>query len=197
MLIGITGQIGAGKSTAAKILESMGIVVIDADRIGKKVVDECVRLRQDLVREFGTEILSASGKLRRKKLAESAFASETNKAKLDRLVHPYLLRELRKQVRSALHRSDLVVIDAALLLDWNMDREVDQVWVIHASQACRLKRLAERGVSRADALARQRAQPSLREFRRRAHRVISNETTRAALKKKISRLYDGIIDPTR
>jgi dephospho-CoA kinase len=197
MLIGITGQIGAGKSTAAKILESMGAVVIDADRIGKKVVDESVQLRRDLVREFGTAILSASGRLRRKKLAESAFASDMNKAKLDRLVHPFLLRELRKQIRSALRKSDLVVIDAALLLDWNLDREVDQVWVIHASQSCRLRRLTERGISLADALARQRAQPPLSEFRRRAHRVISNETTRAALRKKISRLYDGIIGPTR
>ncbi len=192
MVVGLTGQIGSGKSTAAKILSSMGAVVIDADRIGREVVEQSPALLKKLVREFGRPILNRSGNLNRKKLAAAAFQNHQSKQKLNALVHPYLLKELRRQCRALSKTNELVVIDAALLLDWELDREIDAVIVVHASQQVRLDRLATRGISRRDALARQRAQLRLNEFRRRADHWVTNNTTTDALRIKLEQIVTNL-----
>jgi dephospho-CoA kinase len=196
MLIGLTGQIGAGKSAVAAILAEHGAVVVDADRIGREVVDNSQSLRLRLAREFGKDILTPTGRLRRKRLAELAFAGPGSKARLDCLFHPYLLRELRRQVKAARRLSELVVIDAALLLNWNLDREVDETWVVTAARDKRLSRMAARGFSRHDTAAREKAQLPLGEYRRRATRVIANNGTIAELKRKVERLLSRLCAQT-
>ncbi len=193
MYIGITGQIGSGKTTAAKIIASFGAAVIDADRIGRQVVDRSPTLLKRLVRQFGPEILTPSGKLSRPRLARLAFADEAAKQHLNRLVHPYLLKELRLQMRQKARRYDVVVIDAALLLDWELDREVDWVLVVHASRETRLGRLLERGLTRPDALARMRSQLPFREYQKRADRVILNNTTPEKLEARLRHFYRKIL----
>jgi dephospho-CoA kinase len=185
MLIGVTGQIGAGKSTAVKILRSFGAAAVDADKIGRKVVETNPVLLGKLTRAFGGNIRNASGRLNRKKLAATAFADETSRRKLNRLVHPYLLKELRRQVREKAIRYAVVLIDAALLLDWNLDCEMDLTLVIHASREKRLARLARRGIRRADALARERQQPNYAEYRKRADIVILNNGTSYDLARRL------------
>lgn len=188
MVVGLTGQIGSGKSTAAKILSSMGAVVVDADHIGRDVVEQSPPLIKKLVREFGNQILNESGNLNRKRLAALAFQNYQSRQKLNDLVHPYLLKELRRQCRTLLKTHELVVIDAALLLDWELDREIDVVIVVHASQQVRLDRLEKRGITRRDALARQRVQLPLSEFRRRADYWVTNNATPNALRLKLENI---------
>ncbi len=188
MVVGLTGQIGSGKSTAAKILSSLGAVVVDADSIGRDVVEQSPPLIKKLVREFGTQILNKSGNLNRKKLASLAFHNHKSKQKLNDLVHPCLLRELRRQCRAFSKTHELVVIDAALLLDWELDREIDAVIVVYASQQVRLDRLGKRGITHRDALARQRAQLSLSEFRRRADYWVTNNAMPDALRSKLEKI---------
>ncbi len=189
MVIGLTGQIGAGKTAAAKILAGFGATVIDADRIGHEVVDGSPALRKQLARAFGNQILDGNGRVRRKKLAAVAFADEAGKEKLNRLVHPHLLRELRKQVRRVVRSGRVAVIDAALLLYWNMDDEVDCVLVIHTSRRRRLARMAERGISAVDALAREKAQLRYEEFRRRADVLLLNNGSKEDLKRKLKTVW--------
>lgn len=196
MIIGLTGQIGSGKSSAARILARLGAVVISADQIGRDVVDRSDVLRRKLLRAFGPSIVDSHGKIRRKRLAELAFVDRTSRDKLNSLVHPYLLAELRKQMRRAGRGENVVVIDAALLLYWNMDREVDSVVVIHASRKTRLARLRARGIDRKDALARERALLPYAEYRRRANHIILNNGTRADLSRKVRSLLDRLIHQT-
>ena len=191
MLIGITGQIGAGKTTAADILKAMGAVVIDADKIGRKVVETNPKLIQKLVRAFGPQILTPAGNLRRKKTAEIAFSNNKNRKLLNSLVHPYLLRELKKQIKRSLSKKQVVVIDAALLLDWKLDNLVDVTLVIGCSQEKRLARLIKRGLSRSNALARMKSQLPFRDYQKRADRVILNSSTKAAFKRKILKWADS------
>ncbi|RKX27818.1 MAG: dephospho-CoA kinase [Candidatus Zixiibacteriota bacterium] len=193
MLIGVTGQIGSGKSTAAEILKSFGAVVVDADLIGRQVVDGTLSLRRKLAHEFGEDIIDSSGILNRKKLADRAFRDEQSKRVLDVLVHPYLLEELDKQVRFLKKKYDVVVIDAALLLDWELDLKVDFVLVIHASQNDRIRRLEARGISRSDAKARQKAQLPFRVYQSRADRVVLNNKNIASLKVKLSHLWKCLV----
>jgi dephospho-CoA kinase len=188
MIIGLTGQIGSGKSTAAEILASLGAVVIDADRIGRAVVEESARLRNELARAFGNDVLDKRGNLKRKLVAERAFASEEQTRQLNDIVHPYLLRKLRKEVRKHA-RKHHVVIDAALLLYWGMDSEVDLVLVIHAGRDERLRRLRSKGVSNRDALARERAQLPFREFQLRADVVILNNGNAEDLERKLKSFW--------
>ncbi len=195
MYIGITGQIGSGKTTAAKILASFGAVVIDADHIGHQVVDRSAPLRKKLARQFGGEILTPSGKLSRKRLARLAFADEVAKQRLNRLVHPFLLKELRWQMKHKSRQRNVVVIDAALLLDWGLDHQMDVVLVVHASEETRLKRLTARGFSKEDVLARQRAQVPFSEYRKRADYVILNNSTVEKLQAKLQRLYKKFVAP--
>ncbi len=185
----MTGQIGAGKSTAAKILKNMGMAVVDADKIGKQVVDKIPALLKKLVKEFGSEILTKSGKLKRKKLAELAFKNESSKKKLNALVHPYLLKELSSQIKQKSKKYDHIVVDAALLLDWKLDKKMDLTIVIHASQKDRLKRLFKRGISRKDALSRQKAQLPYSEYRKRANILILNNQTEFELKNKLKNIF--------
>ena len=185
MLIGLTGQIGAGKSTAAAVFKKTGARIIDADRIGREVVNNSALLRKRLKQAFGPEIFDKNGNLKRKTLAEKAFASSANHAQLNSLVHPCLLKELRRQMRTAEKSYRLVVIDAALLLDWNLDREMDFVLVIHTSLEKRIQRLIKRGISRKDARARLKTQLPLSVFRDKADRLILNNGTEGELERKI------------
>jgi len=194
MLIGITGQIGAGKTTAANILKAMGAVVIDADRIGRKVVESSPRLIQKLARAFGPQILTPAGNLRRKKTAEIAFSSEKNRKLLNSLVHPYLLRELKKQIKRNLDKNKVIVIDAALLLDWKLDNVVDLTLVIGCSKEKRMTRLLKKGFSKSDALARMKSQLPFRDYQKRADRVITNSSTITALKRKVQEWADSYFD---
>jgi dephospho-CoA kinase len=192
MLIGLTGQIGAGKSTVAAALSEMGATVIDADLIGRQVVEHSVELLAQLQAEFGESIVDQWGQLRRERLAELAFASEESKTRLNALVHPHLLKELHRRLRQALESGKIVVIDAALLLDWDLEIKPDRIWVVEASEETRMQRLTERGMSRSDVLARQKAQLDATGFRQKADCVIQNDGSLADLKQRVRRELHAI-----
>ena len=193
MLIGLTGQIGCGKSTAALILKSLSAIIIDADKIGHQVVENSKLLQKKLQKEFGRDIISKNGKVNRKKIARRAFSNEAGKKKLNSLVHPYLLKELQRQIKRYHKKKYIVVIDAALLLDWNYDKIVDYVLVIHTSIEKRIKRLEKRGISKEDTIARQRAQLPFHEYQKRADRVILNNSSEDALRKKLALLWKSFL----
>ena len=132
--------------------------------------------------------------IRRKKLAELAFVDQISHNKLNSLVHPYLLAALRRQLRQGRREGRAVVIDAALLLYWKMDRKVDCVIVVHASRKLRLNRLQARGIERKDTLAREKAQLSYSEYRRRADHIILNNGSKADLTRKVRNLLSRL-DP--
>lgn len=194
MLIGLTGQIGSGKTEVATLLAARGAKIIDADRIGREVVNRNSQLSGLLVKSFGRTIVGKNGRLRRKVLARLAFATKQSKKQLDTIVHPFLLEELRRVLNKAAGGAKPIVIDAALLLDWGLDRELDVVLVVAASRELRLRRLQERGIGRADALARERLQPSSREFTQRADVVIRNNGTRRELAEKVDRTWALLFD---
>lgn len=192
MLIGLTGQFGAGKSTVAEILAGHGAKIVDADLIGRKVVEASGEMFGQLIAAFGSDILSTDGSLDRSKLAELAFHDDQSKAKLNKLVHPRLLSALHEQVKAFDPANNLVIIDAALLLDWGLDAKVDEVWVVEADEIQRLSRLIERGFTESDTLARQKAQLSAEQFRAKATRLITNNGSRSELERAISEIITQI-----
>lgn len=188
MLIGITGQIGSGKSEVARIFGKYGAFVISADKIGKDVVEKNPAVLNKLVRAFGTDILTRSGRLRRKMLAELAFSSEELKQKLNNIVHPPLLKELAGQGESALRTHKLVVIDAALLLDWGWDKKVDMTIFVHANDRMKIARLVENGYTIEEAKMRLKSQPRFAEFKERSDITILNNKSLDSLEVKVKKI---------
>ncbi len=193
MFVGLTGQIGAGKSSAARILESFGAKVIDADQIGRRVVDESAALRRKLALAFGADVILPNGRLDRQKVAARAFVDDHSRSILNGIVHPLLLKELGREMKLYRRQYPVVVIDAALLLDWGLDRQMDLVLAIDAPEDVRFARLAARGLSRDDAMARQKIQMPHAEFLARADRVIVNDGTEDDLRRELARLWAEIM----
>lgn len=193
ILIGLTGQIGAGKSAVSEQLKLNGAVLVDADNIGRTVVERAGQILGQLIGSFGTDILGENGQLDRTRLAELAFVDEESKARLDKIVHPHLLVELGRQIERGLTSgASMVVVDASLLLDWGLKAEMDEVWVVEADQPKRFERLRGRGISDTDALARQAVQPSAEQFREAADRLISNNGSLDELTQQVDQILDSL-----
>lgn len=185
MLLGLTGRIGTGKTEVARILKQRGALVISADAIGRSVVENKPAVLKKLVRGFGEGILSNKGRLNRRKLGRIALANEESRRRLNEIVHPILLRELARQVKIALKRSRLVVIDAALLIDWGWQKKVDKVILVEAPDKVCIQRLLKKGYSVTEAKARLRAQLPNSVLKEYADVVIPNGKSLEVLQVKV------------
>ncbi|MGB5105436.1 MAG: dephospho-CoA kinase [Candidatus Zixiibacteriota bacterium] len=193
--VGLTGQMACGKSTVARELQKLGAVVINADDLGKEVVATNATVLKRLKTAFGADNVFTNRKLNRTKLASKAFATEENTAKLNAIVHPALLALLRKQIarHSRSRRTKLLVVDAALLFDWKLDRELDVVIVVDSTLKNQLARLKKAGRSRQDAMQRIKRQIPKYRLRKMADAVICNNGTTDQLVQKTWRLYARLV----
>ncbi|UCD18634.1 MAG: dephospho-CoA kinase [Candidatus Zixiibacteriota bacterium] len=187
-LVGIVGQIGTGKSEVARIFKRHGARVISADEIGREVIDKNPAVLRRLTAAFGEEILTRAGTLSRRRLGKLAFASAEAKTRLDSIVHPALLKELARQVRSAQKTTKLVVIDAALLIDWEWEKKVDLTILVHASDRVKMARLKARGFSEQEARMRLKSQLRYSQLRAHSDLVIFNNATISALETKVCKI---------
>lgn len=193
--VGLTGQIACGKSSVARELQSLGAVVINADDLGREVVERDRKVLQNLKVAFGSDIDGSNGKLDRRKLGARAFASDETTNQLNRIVHPALLARLRKTI--AEHRkakkTKLLVVDAALIYNWKLDRELDVVIVVDSTRPNQLARLEKQGIGRKEALQRMKRQIPKYRLRRMADAVIHNNGTPEQLVHKTWRLYARLV----
>lgn len=174
IVLGITGGIGAGKSTLAAALGRRGARVHDADGIGRFVVDENAELREALRIGFGDDFLPG-GRLDRAALGRRVFADPVELERLNRMVLPYLLSELRRRIAEGAGEA-LQVVDAALLHEWGVEAEFDEIWVVAAADERRIARaMARLGLGRDEAEARLARQLPQDELCRRADRVLWND----------------------
>jgi len=194
-IIGITGGIGSGKTEVAKIFRKLGAKIISGDEIGKEVVEKNRSVLKKLVKTFGEGILNRNKKLNRRKLGKIAFSSIENRDKLNTIVHPYLLFNLKRQIRE--HRKKgpgIVIVDAALIIEWGLQKELDYLILVESSFQNRIKRLKEySGYSQKEAINRIKAQIKDRTRRKYADYVIRNDKDLKELKRKILFLWEKLI----
>jgi dephospho-CoA kinase len=193
-VIGLTGGIGSGKSTVAKLLAEMGAVVMDADKVGHEVFQPGTEGWKDVVNTFGSEILTDYGEINRKKLAEIVFNNPEALSKLNQIIHPRAhdlvksrLNDYRKQ------GVEVVVLEVVLLIEAKWTDLVDEVWVIIASEDKVVNRLKQqRGMSKEEILVRISSQMSNDERVKYADVVIRNDDDIDKLKLNIKELWKNI-----
>jgi dephospho-CoA kinase len=152
-VIGLTGGIGSGKSSASAILGELGATIIDADKVGHQVYEPGTPCWHDLVEAFGEGIVAAEGGVDRQKLAARVFADPIWLQKLNALVWPRIAEAIRERIGAMRARAGAapIVVEAAVLIEAGWQALVDEVWVVTASRERAIERVvATRGLSRAE-----------------------------------------------
>ncbi len=176
-IIGLTGPIGAGKSTVAAMLRELGAKVLDADAIVHDEQSRGTLGYTAIVQTFGTKILGADREIDRRKLAEEVFADPVKLARLEQILHPRVVARIL-EARRMLKDGDVLVIEAIKLLESDVRNICDEIWVVVAPREVMLRRLEARGLPRAEAEMRLRSQRTEEEFRSAADVVIENGADR-------------------
>ena len=185
-IVGLTGGIGSGKSTAAGFLADLGAVVVDLDKTGHEVLRQ-KEIRDRLVGEFGREILDDIGEIDRSRLGKNVFSDKDALSKLNTIVHPVIDKVLEEKVKNYRQQGvKVVVFEAAAMLEAGRDWQADEVWVTAAPENVVLQRLSGRqDFTEADVKARIRSQISNEERIRQADVVIVNDGTLDELRDKV------------
>lgn len=195
VVIGLTGGIGTGKSTASAYLKELGASVWDADLVARQVV-EPGRAGAGAIRQtFGAEYFDAEGNLLREKLASRIFNDPDAREQLNALLHPAILADMDEWIaRSRVGGVALAVVDAPLLFETGIDKKVDEVWVVSCGVDEQVRRMMERGLDYEAAMKRIEAQMSDRERRARARRVIDTNCPVEDTRRMLQALYQEVLD---
>jgi len=186
--VGLTGGIGAGKSTVAALLEAHGAVVTSADEISRDVVSPGSDGLAAVVAEFGDDVLTPAGTLDRRALGNLVFANDLSRARLEEILLPLIAAEAWARME-AVPAGRVAVYDVPLLVEGQMQDLFDLVVVVEADLELRLERLAERGMEREKALARIASQATDDERRAVADIVLSNSGSIDQLSADVDRLW--------
>jgi dephospho-CoA kinase len=141
MVVGITGEIGAGKSTLATIFRDWGAKLISGDEIGWELLRREEPTYRVLLEKYGRDILNAEGEIDRRKLGGIVFSSPIKTREFNALVHPELLKRLKRRIEETKRTDSLVVVDAALIVEWGITDEFDKLIVVIADEERRIERL--------------------------------------------------------
>lgn len=193
--VGLTGGIGAGKSTVARVLTESGAHLVDADRIAREVVEPGSVGLALLVEAFGDAIVGSDGALDRPALAALAFADDDSRARLNAIMHPLIGDRTQERIDQA-PAGAIVVQDIPLLVEGGMAPLFDLVLVVDVDAEIRLRRLVEsRGMDEADARARMAAQATDDQRRAVADVLIDNRGTPTELEAAVAALWRDRLVP--
>lgn len=188
IIIGLTGGIASGKKTAARVFKALGISVINADEVYENLTRAGCPLNLKIARAFGKNVLRDDLSLNKKALADIVFnvgaSGRSSLQKLNKITHPAIIKEIKKQIAAA--KNKIIVLAAPLLIEAGQTALVDEVWLIYCPRETQIKRIMRRdGASRAQALARVKAQMSFKEKAKSADVIIRNEGAKSALRERI------------
>jgi len=192
LLVGLTGGIGAGKSTVSAGLAARGAVVIDADAIVRELQAPGQPVLDAMVERFGPGILHDDGTLDRQAVADLVFGDDESLADLNAIVHPAVAAEIARRLEAEAGTDHVVVLDVPLLVESGRN-DLAGLIVVDTDPEVAVRRLVEqRGFTESDARARIARQASREERLARADLVIDNNGDRAALEAEIDRAWAWI-----
>ena len=195
-VVGLTGPIGAGKSTVAAILRELGARVLDADAIAKDEQSRGTTGYSAIVQQFGTEVLGEDKEIDRRKLADVVFSDPRRLQQLERILHPRVISRIL-EARKMLPDEAVLVVEAIKLIETSLRNACDRVWVVVAPRDQLGARLAARGMDEAAVTARLLSQASVDDFRRAADVVIENDSDRDALRATVTAAWSRVREGAR
>lgn len=191
--LGVTGGLGAGKSTACQRFKENGAVIFDADSIAKEILQTNQAIQDRIVEEFGTDVIK-DGQVDTQKLASQAFSNEENQSILNNIVHPYVIEAFEKRRDELEKKIGLLVVDAPLIFESGFDSHLDHTLLIFASMKMRIARALRRGnLTREEILRRMDLQMPEEDKRDLASFVIENNGSIEELNQEIDKLYHQLV----
>ena len=193
--VGLTGGIGAGKSTAAEMLRNLGACVVNADRLGHETYSRDGTALRLVLERFGNGILSDDGEIDRVSLARIVFGDKKERLALEGIVWP----EIRKLISIRLAEAEasgaeVAVVEAAILLEAGWEDLFDQVWTVEApSDVVRTRLMARQSMSASEADARLAAQLTPADRTARSSLVIKNTGTVDELRSTVTAAYKNLV----
>jgi len=186
--VGLTGGIGSGKSTVARLLAEHGALVIDADQIAREVVEPGQPALTEIAERFGPDVITTDGSLDRAALAAIVFADAAALADLNAITHPRIAARTAQLIAAAPDDA-VVVYDMPLLVENDLAEGWDHVIVVEADREVRVRRLIERGLDEADIEARMSRQASDEQRRAVADVVIDNSGDLDSLRAQVDHTW--------
>ena len=193
LLVGLTGGIGSGKSTVARMLEERGAVVFDADLLAREAVEPGTPGHAAVIERFGADVLAPGGALDREALASIVFADPSARRDLEEIVHPEVRRLFAEGSEAYRDTDRIVVFSAPLLVETGMHTAFEILVVVSATVATQIERLMrQRGMSEAATRARIDAQAPLEDKAAVADFLVDNGGTIAELENQVERLWHDL-----
>ncbi|MER2112293.1 dephospho-CoA kinase [Solibacillus isronensis] len=179
MIIGLTGSIASGKSTVAKMIESYGLPIVDADVVARQVVEPGTPTLNKIAEAFGPEVIAHDGSMDRAKVGSIIFHNEEMRKTLNGIIHPAIREEMLRQRDEFISFGEKnIFMDIPLLFESKLEHFVEKIIVVSVKKEVQLQRLMERnGFSEEEANARMATQIPVKEKEQLADAVIHNNGT--------------------
>jgi len=196
LLVGLTGNIGSGKSTVAEMFSERGATIIDADVLARRAVEVGTSAHGKIVARWGPAVLAPDGRLDRGALRRVVFADQQELEELNAIVHPEVERLRQRLVAEARKRGDrLVVCDIPLLFERHMSDLFDRIILVDAQRPLRLERLvSDRSLRQTEAMEMIAAQMPAELKRARADIIIENDGTFGQLERRVHDVWTALLE---
>lgn len=187
--IALTGGIGTGKSTVARMIAGLGVPVIDADRLAREVTAKGRPALAEIVQAFGADVLDAQGELDRKKLGAQVFRDPAARQRLERVTHPRIREALAETAEALglLVNPRLFVYEASLIYENRLEPQFKAVWVTTCPESVQIRRVMQRdGISEERVRQVLAAQMPVKDKAARADLVIDTNRTLAEIEAQLA-----------
>ena len=195
LIVGLTGGIGAGKSTVANMFAQLGALTIDADQLARQAIEPGTSGFNEVIAEFSTKILK-DGEIDRQKLGQIVFRDPVKRKRLESIIHPRVQEALATKIKS-LSPGDILIYEIPLLVETGAAEKFDYIITVESDIENRLDRLFERGLDEDEAERRIAAQASQAQREAVADRVIVNDGDRAELFAECVRIWESELNAPR
>lgn len=191
-IYGLTGNIGTGKSTVAKMFGDLGAFIVDADKVAREIVKPGEEAWKEIVSHFGERILNEDKSLDRKKLADIIFNNKEERNKLNEITHPIIIESIKKRISES--TSEIIIIEAALLeKSGSLKDMLNGVIVVTADPEIQIKRIKKRdGVSNKEVEARIDSQVSNSDKIKNADFIVTNNSDLTNVEKQVKSIWKSI-----
>jgi len=194
LVIGVTGNIGSGKSTVCRILAKLGAIIIDADKLGHETYKPHSQAWQELVAAFGIDIVKSDYEIDREKLGRIVFSHPDALVYLNQIVHPEAYRLAQERIEACRRQgAKAVALEATLLIEAGWTDLVNKIWLVVTPESIVMQRLSPRqGGNESQILARLKSQMPAEEKMKYADELICNDSDISQLEARVTELWHNL-----